>query len=147
MVSKCAQEMGGTFDEWRNRKIVPIGILYFDATYIKVRGSGIFTPAMKSIAPHSKWRERLPLFCQAIRRLVVNELKEKVLGFSANGRLQLPTEGLVSKDREGNVQENGEEVNTENGENTSFLITLREDERGFGSAVFGTYTAEGKNVH
>ena len=54
--------------------------------------------------------------------------------------LQLPQAGLVSKEREGGVQENGEEVNTENRENTSFLITRREDERGFGSAVFGMYT-------
>ena len=40
-VSKCAQELDGTFDEWRNRKINPISILYFDATYIKIRESGI----------------------------------------------------------------------------------------------------------
>ena len=53
----------------------------------------------------------LPLFlffCQAIRRLAVNVLKEKVLGLAANVWLQLPQAGLVSKDREGNVQENGE---------------------------------------
>ena len=40
-VSKCARELDGTFDEWRNRKIDPISILYLDATYIKIRESGI----------------------------------------------------------------------------------------------------------
>ncbi|MCI7004030.1 MAG: IS256 family transposase [Akkermansia muciniphila] len=40
-VIKCAQALDGTFDEWRNRKIDPISILYLDATYIKIRGSGI----------------------------------------------------------------------------------------------------------
>ena len=114
-----------------------------------ISGVGIFKCALvgASALEIEEDSTHLPLFlffCQAIRRPAVNELKEKVLGLAANVWLQLPQAGLVSKNREGSVQGNGEDVNTENRENTSFLITRRDDVRGFGSAVFGTKHCGGK---